>query len=170
MTIDQSPPTDSLPLESPLEAQQAAPPSPLSVGRTGVHVQRTWVGLAAAAGMLATFLPWINAPFLGSVAGTAGDGWITLVMFLVVLLLVLVGDRTAPVTKPIAVATSVLGVGGAGIGIWKIASLASLATADPTNPFAAALASAVTPGIGLFTLIGAGAAVTALTWWLRARS
>jgi hypothetical protein len=169
MTIDQSPPTDPLPLESPVEARQAAPPSPPPVGRTGVHVQRTWVGLAAAAGMLATFLPWINAPFLGSLAGTAGDGWITLAMFLVVLLLVLGGDRTAPVAKPIAVATSVLGVGGAVIGIWKIASLVNLATADPSNPFAEALASAVTPGIGLFLLIGAGAAVAVLTWWLRAR-
>ena len=36
-----------------------------------MHQQRLYVLIAAAAGMLGTFLPWVSLPFLGSVSGTS---------------------------------------------------------------------------------------------------
>src|ERR1041384_5512802 len=59
-----------------------------------VHGQRVVVVIAAGAGMLGTFLPWASVGVL-SIAGTGGDGWITLVMFGIAMAVACAGDRTA---------------------------------------------------------------------------
>lgn len=61
-----------------------------------VSKHRVVVICAAAAGMLATFLPWVSLGGLGSQAGTAGDGWITLVLFALALLFAVLGTRPQP--------------------------------------------------------------------------
>ena len=60
-----------------------------------LHGQRVAAAVAATGGLLGSFLPWINAPVIGSVTGTAGsDGWVTMVISLLALLSALLGNRS----------------------------------------------------------------------------
>ena len=63
-----------------------------------MHKQRLAIVIAAALGIVATFLPWVNIAFLGSVTGTNGDGWFTLILFIAALVIGLLKDKSAPVT------------------------------------------------------------------------
>ncbi len=58
-----------------------------------MNKQRLGILILALIGMLTTFMPWATVSFLGmqrTIKGTDGDGWITIVLFLVVLILTLV--------------------------------------------------------------------------------
>lgn len=81
-----------------------------------MHKQRLAVIVAAAVGMVATFLPWAKVSMFGisiSVKGSEGDGWITFVLFAVAGVLAFLGDdRNQPID-----AGKVKGVAGVGAAI-----------------------------------------------------
>lgn len=119
-------------------------------------------------GMLATFLPWASIPLIGTVNGTVGDGWITLALFVPAAIAALLGDRSRAMGIGATTTISVLsGVAGF-IGAWKIVDLKVLmAEAPDDNPFAEAMASAVSVGVGLYALIIAGLTVVISAFALR---
>jgi len=146
--------------EAPADPVPASPPL-----IAGLHRQRFVIVLAAGAGMLATFLPWVHAPIIGSVAGTSGDGWITLVMFVPVMVLALWGDKSLAMTVHARIAAGIPAVIAVLIGLDKLHGLSSFKNkADPDNPFAKALGALVQPGIGLYLVVLAGFAVVMVAW------
>jgi hypothetical protein len=134
------------------------------------HKQRLGVLIAAAAGIVATFLPWIHAPIIGSVSGTQGDGWITLILFLPAVILCLSGDSTKPIKGGKRLGTVIPSLIASLIGAYKIADFKSIKSSMnegmEDNPFAEMFASTVQIGIGLYLLIAAGVAVAVLAWAL----
>jgi hypothetical protein len=76
-----------------VQEEAAAPAAGAPSGQaTPMSRQRIALIVAAAAGMLGTFLPWINIPIRGAVNGTEGDGWITLGIFSFALLIAVTGE------------------------------------------------------------------------------
>ena len=59
-----------------------------------MNKQRLAILIVAGLGALATFMPWVKAPIVGTINGTKGDGWITLVLFAVPLVISLLNDKT----------------------------------------------------------------------------
>lgn len=136
-----------------------------------MHKQRIAVLVAAGAGALATFMPWINAPIVGSIPGSAGDGWFTFVFFVIVGICAAVGARAEAMTK--GVALSVVGAGALTVffGAWKIVDFrARMADVGSDNIIARAISESVSIGFGLYLVVLAGIAVVALAFALRAAS
>lgn len=138
--------------------------------RRKFHVQRIAIIAAASFGILATFLPWVSLPILGTIYGTAGDGWITLCLFIPAVVLAFRGDRLAPLTGGVRLGAAIpAGIAGL-IGLAKIVQFKSkMAEAGDDNPFAAALSSAVQLRFGIFALVIAGIAVCLAAWLLEKR-
>ena len=161
----------TLPPAAPLVADYTDAPVPksrLDVVRTSDrHKQRIGILIAASLGISATFLPWVHAPILGSVAGTAGDGWITLVLFLPAVILALRGDKSVAIHGRKRDALALPAVLAALLGVWKIIDFQKLkANAPDDNPFVKAIAVSVQIGFGLYLLVAAGIAVAVVAWAL----
>lgn len=137
----------------------------------GFHIQRFGLGVAALLGCLCTFLPWITVPVIGTVYGTAGDGWITLILFIPAVVFAVLGDRLAPIGGWKRFAASIPPVLAALIGLGKIVDLnsrlADMRAAAANNPFGAAMAATVQTRIGLYLLVLAGAACAAAVFALK---
>lgn len=131
-----------------------------------MHKQRTLVAIAAGIGMLATFLPWAHMPIVGSINGTAGDGWITFGLFAIALAITLAGARQVALSKALRFAALAPAALAGILGLWKIVDFHSKmgALANDDNPFAAAMAKAVGVDIGLYLVVVAGIAVSALAF------
>ncbi len=151
-----------------LTAEESSEPQSLPGG--GFHKQRLAILIAAGLGMVATFLPWVHAPIIGAVAGTRGDGWITLVLFAPAMIAALIGSTSLPLTGAQRLAV-VLPAGIAGlIGVWKIIDFnIRMAQLQDDSPFAAALSLSVDIGIGLYLLVVAGGTVPIVAWVLANR-
>ena len=141
----------------------------------GFHIQRAALGAASILGALATFMPWLSAPIVGTVYGTAGDGWITLALFIPALVFAWLGDRLKPIDGWQQFAAAVP-PGFAGlIGIWKIVGfnmhISRMRTEASDNPFGAALANAAAvtmqTRIGLYVVVVAGIASAAAVFLLK---
>ena len=130
---------------------QAQPPA------SAVSPQRWVLIVAAAAGMLGTFLPWINIPIRGAVAGTEGDGWITLGFFALALLITLTG--TPGLGRRIAIGLT--GVIASAIGVHDAANISARKSelASEGGRFAEAIANSISIGAGLYLVIIAGLVV-----------
>ena len=161
--IKAHPPDDSQPIcDTPRETKEHLAPTP-----SGRHKQRLGILIAAGLGISATFLPWVHAPIIGSVAGTAGDGWITLLFFIPALIFALRGDSRVPVRGGKRLGLVIPAVLAAILGIWKIISLkTAMSGAADDNPFAKAMSLSVQIGFGLYLLVAAGVAVAVVAWLL----
>jgi hypothetical protein len=126
-----------------------------------MHKQRIGIVVAAAVGMLATFLPWATVPFLGSISGTAGDGFITLILFLVALLMGVLGDKNTVVTGVKSTVAMLAGALAAVVGIYEIFNISSIAGE------AGALGKAIGVGFGVYLVIICGIAVIAVGFVLK---
>jgi hypothetical protein len=147
----------------------APPPPPQNRPTTvsGRHKQRLGILIAAGLGISATFLPWVHAPIIGSVAGTAGDGWITLVLFLPALIIALRGDSQTAIRGGKRLGLTIPAVLAAMLGIWKIVDFQQLKSDTPDdNPIAKAISASVQIGFGLYLLVAAGIAVAVVAWVL----
>lgn len=119
--------------------------------------QRIILLITSIIGMVATFLPW--ASVLGiSVSGTGaagqpGDGWLTLGIFAVPLIISIIGERTEPLGKT-KFACVVAGVINTIIGIIKITDLNSVGGGM----------FGVSIGFGLYLLIIAGVGVCVVSF------
>ncbi len=121
-----------------------------------MHKQRLGIVIAAAVGMLGTFLPWFTVPLLGSINGTKGDGWISLVLFLVALLMGLLGDKTNFIQGgKLYLAMITAGLGSV-IGVYEIIDF------NDKISGAGAFGKAASIGFGIYVIILAGIAVIAV--------
>ena len=130
-----------------------------------MNKQRMFILIAAVVGIAATFLPWIELP-MGSVAGTKGDGWITLLLFTISAVLTVLGRRTSSLqgVKLYGVIAPAL-ISGL-IALYKILNFNS-SMPDSDNPFALAIRSSISVGIGLYLVLIAGLAIPAIGYFLR---
>lgn len=137
-----------------------------------MHGQRVGIFLAAAAGMLGTFLPWLNIPLLGSITGTQGEGWfngwITFALFGFTLLLTLVGNKQQVLRGGQFFLAMLLSIGAGGIALWKIIDFhRSIGDTASDNALSRAVGSVVSVGVGLYLIVLAGIAVVLLGAALR---
>lgn len=122
--------------------------------------QRLVVLVLSIAGMLGTFLPWVQAPIVGSVNGTKGDGWITLGLFAIPLVVVLLKDRMQTLDMKRMLIASAGGVVAAIIGIWKMIDLNnSMKSLGENELFGKLFSSSVSIGFGLYVIVIAGLAI-----------
>lgn len=145
-----------------------SPPAPVGPGQIpegsgtqtiiaadALHKQRIALMCAAGAGMVATFLPWVKAPIVGSIAGTAGDvGWITFVLFGISLGLTFSGNRVELLSSwertTAVISSAVAGL----IGLYKIIDFYAMKSdAAGEGPLAEVLAMTVQVGIGLYLVV-----------------
>ena len=133
--------------------------------------QRLYVLIAAAAGMLGTFLPWVSAPIIGGISGTAGDGWFTFILFGVAVFVALQGDRTKNLDQKQFLAVCVTSGLAALFALWKIInfnnSMGQLAGRD--GMFSGMFTSTVSIGVGLYLIVLAGIAVIGLAFKMKAK-
>lgn len=137
-----------------------------------MHSQRVGIFLAAAAGMLGTFLPWLNIPLLGSITGTQGEGWfngwITFALFGFTLLLTLVGNKQRVLRGGQFFLAMLFSIGAGGIALWKIIDFhTSIGDTASDNALSRAVGSVVSVGVGLYLIVLAGIAVVLLGAALR---
>lgn len=144
------------------------------MSRKGIHYmnkQRLAIVVAAGIGMLCTFLPWASIPFIGSINGTRGDGWITLLFFAVPLAIgLLTGQKSEEVDGVKLWASMGFALISGIIAIYKIVDFNSKMSNLSDNPFAKAISSTVSVEWGLYLLALTGIALPALAWFLRGRN
>jgi hypothetical protein len=114
-----------------------------------VNAQRVVLAVAAALGMICTFLPWVNVPFIGAVYGTRGDGCAG------ALVCALAGEIRAELALPAHLVSALIGAVVCLVAIWKIIDFN---TSLPDNE----LSAVVSIGPGLYLLAAAGAAIALL--------
>ena len=122
-----------------------------------MNKQKLFTLIAAGLGAIATFLPWASVSMMGfskSVSGTAGDGILTLILFIVIIVLALAGNLANMVTKII---TALLSVGCLAIGIYDMGNLDKFGGIAET-------------GIGLYLLIVASIAVIGIVFGMKAET
>lgn len=109
-----------------------------------MHKQRLSIFILALIGIIGSFLPWIITPFL-TVSGTDGsDGWITLVLYALPLVLVLLGNRSLSLKTGLFITIIILALLGSVTGFYDYSKMQDI----PGN-FASA-------GIGLYMVIASG--------------
>ena len=59
-----------------------------------MNKQRLGILIVASLGVLATFLPWVKGPFFTANGAQRTDGWFTLALFAVPLVISLLNDKT----------------------------------------------------------------------------
>jgi hypothetical protein len=134
----------------------------LACDRWGMHSQRTLALIAAVAGIVSAFMPWVSMGML-SVSGTDGsDGWIVIGIFAIGLIGALAGTKQGAMSGGGRIAAILSGVLGACMGIWKISDVSSV------RGKAGAFGAAVHTGIGLYIMAIAGIALVIVS--LRKRS
>ncbi len=134
-----------------------------------MNKQRLAILICAAVGMLATFMPWFNIPIAGSVNGTQGnnDGWITLAIFAVPLVLSLLGDRTKGLEGALLTIVIVAGLADAGFALYRIIDFKNKLSPLSDNAFGQLLTSTMSVGFGLYLIVIAGIAQGAAAWALK---
>jgi hypothetical protein len=121
-----------------------------------MQTQRTAVSVAAGTGIICTFLPWVNAPFLGALDGTSmedGLGWITFTLCLVALCCAIGGPRHLPFTPLTKGVCALLGIAVVAIGISVVSRVTEVTGGELQI-------GRYGVGVGLYLLIAAGAGIT----------
>lgn len=138
-----------------------------------MNKQRLAIVIAAGIGMLATFMPWANAPFIGSLNGTHGQGWTTFVLFGISIVIALLGNRNLSITGNTIYAVVAPSVIAGAIGLWNVLSLQmekrNLShSSDPFDRAVGSLGSAmVTTGYGMYMVIIAGIVVAFIAFFIK---
>jgi hypothetical protein len=132
--------------------------------RSGFHARRFSLLAASCIGGLGTFLPWVKAPIIGTVAGTQGpDGWISLGLFAVVATLAYRGESRNEMTHGAKLGSAIIGGIAGAIAIWKIVGFNLKMSDMPSgNPFAEAMAMSSGVCVGLYVIAVAGVATALL--------
>jgi hypothetical protein len=132
-----------------------------------MNKQRLAILIASVLGALGTFMPWVSLPIVGSINGTKGDGYITLILFCIPIVLSVLGNRNKAISGVRMYAASA----GAGISsliaIYKIIDFNSKMAPASDNPFAQAVASSVSIEYGLYVIAVAGLATIASAFFVK---
>lgn len=85
-----------------------------------MHAQRIWIGVFAALGALAAFLPWADIMMSVSVTGMdTSHGWVALGLGAAALVVAATGARREPLDVTRAGVLAVLGLAITVFGVWK---------------------------------------------------
>jgi len=132
-----------------------------------MNKQRLGILIVASLGALATFLPWVKAPIIGTINGTKGDGWITLVLFAIPLIISLLNDKTQAIKGGLLVGAIIPSIIAGIVGVWKIIDFNSKMSDIGDNPFAQALGATVSIEIGLYLVVLAGFALPLIAYLVK---
>jgi hypothetical protein len=124
-----------------------------------MNKQRLAILIVAGLGALATFMPWVKAPIIGSINGTKGDGWITLMLFVIPLIISLLNDKSKRLVGGLLYGAIVPGIIAGVIGAWKIFDFKSKMSSLANNPFGEAIESSVSIEFGLYLVVLSGIAL-----------
>ena len=130
-----------------------------------MHKQRIAILITAIIGGIGTFLPWAEVPFLGSINGTEGDGWITLGLFAVPLILALIGKSEEPLKGPKLIGASIASFFAAIIGFIDLNDISGLSGSN--DMISQMMGDMVSVGSGLYVIIIAGIALPILAFALK---
>jgi hypothetical protein len=123
-----------------------------------MHAQRVAVAIAAAVGLLCTFLPWASVPLFGSVDGTKlndGRAWITFALCAAILVGAAAGNRNGPFSAGATAICVLFGLAVAGIALWTIVEFLGASNGGRFS-------SSYSVGVGLYLLAAAGIAIIVL--------
>lgn len=123
----------------------------------GLH--STVYGAVSVLGIITTFLPWVKIPPIATLNGTNSYGWISLILFLVVLFFVN-KYRKQSYPKIVSYTIGLLGLIIAMIGTWSSVQIRSIVSDLDKSIFPASFINSVTIDIGVYLLIFCGAALT----------
>ncbi len=128
-----------------------------------MHKQRLGILIAAAAGMLGVFLPWVTVPFLGSVSGirAGSTGWLLLIFFGVALAMTLIGNKQSILTGARFLVAIIFGALSSLIAILNIVNY------NAEVGKAGGMGAVVSLGIGIYVIVLAGIAVVVLGFILK---
>lgn len=169
------PPVPDQPLETGFDfiqqpqIQRNPPPPNPPMASNSISPQQVAILICAIIGMMGTFMPWVSMPIVGSISGTAGDGWITFALFSVSLILAF----ASPSTRVWSLVPAILASGIAG---WKIGEFANLKQETlneiGNDPFGLGNAMVQTIRIeaGLYLILLAGIVLACLAVFLRENS
>lgn len=126
-----------------------------------MHKQRMGILIAAAAGMLGAFLPWVTF-LMVSVSGiNSSTGWLILVLFGAALAMTLIGNKQSILTGAKFYVAIAAGAVAALIAILNIVNFKSEVGQQ------GGIGSVVSIGVGLYVIILAGIAVVVLGFILK---
>ncbi len=126
-----------------------------------MNKQKLFVVIAAAAGALGTFLPWVTVPLFGSINGTQGDGWITLALFAITIVLAFIGNKEQRMAGGRFYLWLLPSVLASLMGIYKIIDFNSKMSE------AGGFGGAISIGTGLYLIIIAGIAALLLGFLIK---
>jgi hypothetical protein len=129
--------------------------------------QRLAILIVAGLGVLATFMPWVSIPIVGTVNGTKADGWITLALFAVPLVISLLNDRTKQLKGGLLYGAIIPSIIAGVIGISKIVDFNSSMSELGDNPFAAMFGVTISIEFGLYLVVVAGFALPILAFLIK---
>ena len=132
-----------------------------------MNKQRFAILIVAVLGALATFMPWVKAPIVGTINGTKGDGWVTLVLFAVPLVISLLNDITKALKGGLLYGAIIPSLVAGAIGVWKIFDFNSKMSDIGNNPFAKALLATVSIEFGLYLVVLAGIALPIFAFFIK---
>lgn len=132
-----------------------------------MNKQRLAILIAAGLGALATFMPWVNAPLVGAIAGTKSDGWITFGLFAIPMGISLLNDKSKRMEGTPLYGAFVPAIIAGLFGLWKVIDFNSLMGEVSDNPFAKAMRESISIGFGLYLVILAGIAVPVLAYVIK---
>ena len=87
-----------------------------------MHKQRLALIVATLAGIAATFLPWATVMGM-TINGTVGDGWISLIIFAIIAILTLLGNKNMPLKGGMLIAAIVMALLALVLGIYEIMNI-----------------------------------------------
>ena len=130
-----------------------------------MHKQKIAILITGLIGGIGTFLPWAEVPFLGTINGTEGDGWITLGLFAVPLILALTGQSQVSLKGTKLIIASVASFIAAIIGFIDLNDITSLTGGN--DMISQMMGDMVSVGSGLYVIIIAGIALPILAFALK---
>ena len=130
-----------------------------------MHKQKIAILITALIGGIGTFLPWAEVPFLGTINGTEGDGWITLGLFAVPIILALTGQSKVSLKGTKLIAASIASFIAAIIGFIDLNDISSLTGGN--DMISQMMGDMVSVGSGLYVIIIAGIALPILAFALK---
>jgi len=132
-----------------------------------MNKQRLSILIASGLGAIATFMPWVKAPIIGTISGTKGDGWITFVLFSIAIFYALKDDKSKRIEGKSFYGVIIPPIIASLIGIWKIFDFNSKMANLGNNDFANALGASASIEFGLYLVVMAGIAVPILSFIIK---
>jgi len=142
-----------------------------SIEQSRPNLARLIIGGVCVLGMLATFLPWVQAPIVGSLSGARGDGWFNFAGFGLALLVAMMPRPSAALAAGRRVVIGLLACGCVALAVSKIVAISDMrAEHEADGGLAAAFSAGTSVGNGVWLAIFTGIATVVLCLVLRDRN